>query len=73
MSIFGGRRRNLDGFEAEARHMLLTRMVAVQNSADQREVNQALVEATRWLTTHPKDAVVTEARDCLRARFAPLH
>ena len=53
--------------------MLLMRMVAAQNSGDQREGDQVLVEATRWLTTHPKDDVITEARDQIRARFAPFH
>jgi hypothetical protein len=70
--MLGGSHGELD-FEAEARHMLLTRMVAARKDGDQRRADEVLVEATRWLTTHPYDAVIVEARNQIRIKFPPSH
>lgn len=53
--------------------MLLTRMVAARNDGDQRRADKVLVEATRWLTTHPYDAAIVEARNQIRLEFPPSH
>lgn len=70
---FRGMNQNWERLESEARQMLLGRMVAAYERGDRREVDRTLVEAKRWLTTHPDDAVILEARERLRASFVPLH
>ena len=59
-------------YEAEARHMLLGRMVAAYSGDDPQEANRVLAQATRWLTTHPDDDAILEASGQLRSKFKPL-
>jgi hypothetical protein len=72
--MFFSRRRveAQDEFEAEARHMLLGRMVAAYSGDDSQEADRALLQATRWLTNHPDDDAILEARGQLRTKFKPL-
>jgi hypothetical protein len=57
--------------QAEARQLLLMLMVAARDRGIRREADKVLVEATRWLKYHPKDAVIISAREQLRATFPP--
>ena len=52
--------------------MLLGRMVAAYSGDDPQEANRALAQATRWLTNHPDDDAILEARGQLRSKFKPL-
>jgi hypothetical protein len=66
---WGGDHRD---YEAAARQLLLMLMVAARDRGIRREVDKVLVEATRWLKYHPKDAVIISARKQLRATFPPV-
>ncbi len=46
-------------------------MTRAKGFGDPRDVDRLLVEATRWMKAHPRDVVIHEARDQLRARFPP--
>jgi hypothetical protein len=46
-------------------------VVAAGDRGIRREADKVLVEATRWLKYHPKDAVIISAREQLRATFPP--
>ena len=45
---------------------LLDKLIKARNSADRSQADKALVEAHRWLSQHPFDVRVMEARDRLR-------
>jgi hypothetical protein len=46
-------------------------MIAARDRGIRREADKVLVEATRWLKYHPKDAVIISAREQLRVTFPP--
>lgn len=47
------------------------RMEIAVHTHDRRRADALMVEATRWLKRHPRDAVVSEAREQLRFAFPP--
>ena len=67
-----GKLQDQDEFEAEARHMLLGRMVAAYSGDDRQKADRTLVQATRWLTNHPDDDAILEARGQLWTKFKPV-
>ena len=71
MQFFGRDFEDRGGHEAAARHRLFVRMTIAKDFGDRRDVDRLLVEATRWMKSHPYDAVIHEACDQLRVRFPP--
>lgn len=57
--------------ESERRLALVWRMEIAVHTHDRRRADALMVEATRWLRRHPRDAVVSEAREQLRLAFPP--